>query len=205
VRGLVHRAADPVPALVGVDAAATRAPHRTDRRGDVAHAVTDDGRRDAGRQRALRRRHQLHVLRPRRTDREGDRSIPHPAVQHRAGVHAQQVTVVQHLGGRDPVQRHVVDRQAHHARERRRGRERGVAEERRAGSGVGQDVARHRVQPRQPDAGCGGRTDGGQHVGHDGAGRPHRVKLAESPQFDHVVTFRYDYPGISITPWSDHR
>ena len=58
------------------------------------------------------------------------------------------------------------------------------------GPGVGQDVAGHRVQPAQPDAGRGGRPDGGQHVGHDGAGRAHRVQLAGCPQFDHVAAFR---------------
>jgi len=85
--------ADAVTTEIGVDAAASRPPHRADGGGDVASRRPDACRGDAGGQRALGCLDQPRVVIRAVADGEGDRGVRGPAVEDGAAVDAEQVAV----------------------------------------------------------------------------------------------------------------
>jgi hypothetical protein len=95
VRVLVHGAADAVAAEVRGDAVPACLAELADRGRDVAEPTARPRRGDPRHQGRLGRRDQFRVPFGRRPDGERDGGVTHPAVERRAGVHAQQVTVAQ--------------------------------------------------------------------------------------------------------------
>jgi hypothetical protein len=118
------------------------------------------------------------VGRIRRPDRERDRGVTRPSVQHGAAVHAEQVAVGQPVPARDAVQRGVVDRSADDRGEGDRGEPRLVAEERRGGSRLGEHAAGDLVQFGQGHARLRLGARGRQDPRDDLPGGPHRLDLS---------------------------
>ena len=110
----VHGLADSVPAVVRQQPVAGAARCPADRVAQIPHLVPDPGRIDAAGQGGLGGVDQGLVRRVRCTHDEADRRVAAPALEKRAAVHAEQVTVLEPVVVGDAVHHGVVDRRADH-------------------------------------------------------------------------------------------
>src|SRR5262245_21029210 len=186
-RILVHRPSDAVAGGVVLDAVARLAPDDRHRVPDVAHPAAGLCRLDADRETAPGRRGPVEVRLARRPDYEADRRVRVPAVDVRPEVDTEQIAVAQSIVGRQSVQHDVVDRGTDDSGVWRGREVRVVAEERRPGARVVEDLARGLVElaKRNPDRRL--RPHLGMDRSDDPTGRPHRLDLAGGLELDHGV------------------
>jgi hypothetical protein len=117
-----------------------------------------------------------------------DRGVGGPAVESGTAVDAEHVTIGQPVPARDVMQGGVIDRCADSGRERRPCERREIAEERRGGTGCGQDLSGRPVKLSQPHAWRGLRTDRSQNSGNNLTGGVHRIDLARRLVLDHAAS-----------------
>ena len=114
---LVHLAAHPVPHQGADHREAVLLDPLLDGGGDVAQAVAGPALLDAVEERGLGGVEQARGHRRHRADRDRDGGVGHPAVEHHAHVHRQDVAALELVDAGDAVDHHRVGRRADRARE----------------------------------------------------------------------------------------
>ena len=178
MRIAVHRAADSVPAELGVHAIPVRVRDLGYGRPDVAHPIPGPRRVDPGDQGALGAVDDVEVFLAGGADHDRQGRVRYPPFQCDREVDREQITVPQRVVVREAVQHGVVHAGAQHLAERA-GAEAGVVVDvARLGARLPDHPVRECVEFEQVHSDVGGIFQRGQHRRHELPGGAHLVDLS---------------------------
>ena len=185
VRVAVHRAADPVPAELGVDPVAVGPGDRGDGRRDVPDLPAGTGGPDARSERPGRGVDEGQVLVTRGPDDDAQRGVRDPPVDGAGEVEAQQVAVAEHVVVRQAVEHCVVDRGAQHLAEGARAEARVVVDVAGLRPAVLDHLVGQGVEVEQVHPHVRGLGEPGEDLGDEAHGGTHLLDLGGRAQLDH--------------------